>query len=69
MVLTCYAIAMVLVWAGVSIYLVSSSRRINFLKEIAVPPNAGTPSVALIIAVRNEEAEVEEALRSVCGLA
>lgn len=69
MVLTCYAIAMVLVWAGVSIYLVSSYRRINFLKEIAVPPNAGTPSVALIIAVRNEEAEVEEALRSVCGLA
>lgn len=68
MVLIIYAIAMVLVWTGVSIYLIISSRKIDYLKEVVVPFYADSPSVALVIAVRNEEAEVEEALSSVCGL-
>jgi hypothetical protein len=59
---------MLVLWAGMCIYLLISSRRIAYLKSI--PPLSGStlPSVSVIIAVKDEEAEVEEALRSVCNL-
>ncbi|HEV7331472.1 MAG TPA: glycosyltransferase family 2 protein [Flavisolibacter sp.] len=68
MVLQIYALLMLVLWAGMCIYLLISSRRIAYLKSI--PPLSGStlPSVSVIIAVKDEEAEVEEALRSVCNL-
>jgi glycosyltransferase involved in cell wall biosynthesis len=68
MVLTVYALVSFVLWIGTCIYLLLSSRRIGYLKDVAPALGRTPPSVAIIIAVRNEEAEVEEALRSVCNL-
>lgn len=68
MVLQVYAISMLVLWVGMCFYLLIVSRRIAYLKSI--PPFKGkpSPSIAVIIAVKDEEAEVENALRSVCNL-
>ncbi|HEY1022782.1 MAG TPA: glycosyltransferase family 2 protein [Flavisolibacter sp.] len=59
---------MLVLWVGMCFYLLIVSRRIAYLKSI--PPFKGkpSPSIAVIIAVKDEEAEVENALRSVCNL-
>lgn len=68
MILQIYAIVMLAMWAGMSLYLIINTRRITYLKNITPLPKDQAPAVAIIIAVKDEEAEVEEALRSVCTL-
>lgn len=68
MVLTVYALLLTLLWTGTSLYVMIMSRKIVYLKDVTPLQGNHYPSVAIIIAVRNEEAEVEEALRSVCSL-
>jgi cellulose synthase/poly-beta-1,6-N-acetylglucosamine synthase-like glycosyltransferase len=59
---------MLLVWIGASLYLIINCRKIQFLKDIAPLTSSRLPAVTVIIPVRNEEREVEQALRSVCQL-
>ncbi|MDB5196630.1 MAG: hypothetical protein JWP88_1001 [Flaviaesturariibacter sp.] len=57
-----------LMWVGMSILLIVNTRKISYLKSITAQSDIEPPSVAVIIAVKDEEQEVEEALRSVCEL-
>ncbi|NTS43493.1 glycosyltransferase [Flavisolibacter sp. BT320] len=68
MLLQIYAIAMLVLWTGMCVYLLISSRRIAYLKDISPLTGNELPSIDVIIAVKDEEAEVEKALRSVCNL-
>lgn len=68
MILVIYSVLLALLWMGTSLYVIIMSRKIRYLKDVAPLQQTGHPSVAIIIAVRNEEADVEEALRSVCRL-
>ena len=68
MVLTIYAIVLLLLWLGAGCYVVVNSRRIYYLKDIPPAATGSPPSVVIIIAVKNEEVHIEEALRSVCRL-
>ena len=68
MLLTGYAFLITLAWVGVCIYLLINCRRVKYLKNISAAPGLPEPTVAIIIAVKDEEAEVEAALTSVCGL-
>ena len=68
MIVPVYAILMLVLWVGMVIYLLISSRRIAYLKTIQPLSSNLPPLVAVIIAVKDEEAEVEAALRSVCSL-
>lgn len=68
MVLQVYAILMLVLWVGMCVYLLVVSRRIAYLKSIPPLTEKDPPSIAVIIAVKDEEAEVENALRSVCNL-
>jgi cellulose synthase/poly-beta-1,6-N-acetylglucosamine synthase-like glycosyltransferase len=65
MILTAYSILITLAWAGSSIYLLVCSHKIVFLKNVPAPLGVAEPSVAIIIAVKDEEDEVEKALNSV----
>jgi cellulose synthase/poly-beta-1,6-N-acetylglucosamine synthase-like glycosyltransferase len=66
--LTIYAWCITVGWLGVTLYVLIYSRKVAFLKDLPPVKGEAAPSVAVIIAVRNEEAEVEEALSSVCAL-
>ena len=68
MILTVFSVVMVLIWIGMALYVVINSRKVVFLKSLRPDQGNTLPSVAIIIAVKDEEVEVEEALRSVCGL-
>jgi glycosyltransferase involved in cell wall biosynthesis len=68
MVLLIYSLLMLLLWTASSIYLLVNSRRIANLTEIAPLGDNNSPAVAIVIAVKDEEANLEEALRSVCRL-
>ena len=62
-----YSIVLTLAWVIVTVYILVNSRRVRHLEDI--PPASGPlPSLAVVIPVRNEEAEVEEALASVLRL-
>lgn len=61
-----YLLLMLAVWWGLTIYLIVNSRKIGFLRN--VKPLTDEPSLAIIIAVRNEEADLEQALHSVCNI-
>lgn len=67
MILLIYAIVMLVAWVGVAILLIVHTRKIRFMKDFS-PHLAQAPAVAIVIAVKDEEAEVEQALQSVCGL-
>jgi glycosyltransferase involved in cell wall biosynthesis len=45
-----------------------NTRKINYLKSVVVTHPVPEPSLAVIIAVRNEEEDVQEALESMCRL-
>lgn len=62
-----YILLSLVAWFLAAIYLVINNRRIALLKDQPVLLNKEHP-VALIIAVRNEEADLREALESVCRL-
>ncbi|WP_205501071.1 glycosyltransferase [Rufibacter psychrotolerans] len=68
MILTAYSILITLFWVALMGYLVVNSRKVKFLKDVVPALPAPEPSVAIIIAVKDEEANLEAALRSVCGL-
>lgn len=55
-------------WVLLSIYLLRNSYRIKFLHSIKITGKLTEPSIAVIIAVRNEEANLEKVLDSVCNL-
>lgn len=55
-------------WVGISLYLLINSYRIKFLHSVKSSDSQGEPPVAIIIAMRNEEAEMEKALISLCQL-
>lgn len=55
-------------WVLVTVYLLINTRRIKYLKSIQVSVPAPQPSLAIIIAVRNEENDLPEALESMCHL-
>lgn len=62
-----YSIALTLAWIIVTVYVLVNARRVRHLKDI--PPAEGPlPPLAVIVPVRNEEAEVEAALASVLRL-
>lgn len=54
-------------WVLLSLYLLINSYRIKFLRSQKML-TASEPAAAIIIAVRNEEEELEKALASVCNL-
>jgi glycosyltransferase involved in cell wall biosynthesis len=68
MFITAYSILITVIWVILSVYLLVSSGRVNYLKDVSVPPDLSEPSLAIIIAVKDEEREVEEALKSACRL-
>ncbi|WP_066406021.1 glycosyltransferase [Flavisolibacter tropicus] len=68
MILTAYSIIMLLFWTGVSLYLIINCRKIVYLKDQTPLDEKSCPAVTVIIAVKDEEADVEDALHSVCEL-
>jgi cellulose synthase/poly-beta-1,6-N-acetylglucosamine synthase-like glycosyltransferase len=68
MLLTTYSIVVTAGWIATSIWILINSSRIKKLKDVPEITGVAEPGVAIIIAVRNEEAELEQALKSVCNL-
>ncbi|HEY0732480.1 MAG TPA: hypothetical protein VGD33_08675, partial [Chitinophagaceae bacterium] len=68
MLLTVYAIIITSAWIIVSLYVIINTRRIGYLHDVDAASAKEFPSVAIIIPVRNEEDEIEEALTSVLHL-
>ncbi|MXV14793.1 glycosyltransferase [Hufsiella ginkgonis] len=58
-----YLFACLLLWIGMTIYLVANSRRISHLRDCDAAM-ARTPAVDIVVAMRNEENDVEQALSS-----
>lgn len=67
MLLEIYAIVVLVYWMGLSYYLIINGKKIDHLSSLKITPYQ-SPSVAIIIAVRNEEAALKNALISVCNL-
>ena len=63
-----YSALITIAGIGACIYLLVNSRKIAYLKNVSLPSNLSEPSVAIIVAVKDEEREVEQALMSVCKL-
>ncbi|NCD68682.1 glycosyltransferase [Mucilaginibacter agri] len=61
-----YSVVITTWWLAITLYLLIKGKTIAFLK--AQPLAGAQPSVAIIIAVRNEEDDLEKALQSVCNL-
>ncbi|RYY67609.1 MAG: glycosyltransferase [Chitinophagaceae bacterium] len=68
MILSIYASLIVLAWLAVCALLLANTRKITYLRTVPTNDNAAAPAVAVIIAVKDEEAELETALQSVCAL-
>jgi glycosyltransferase involved in cell wall biosynthesis len=66
MVLYGYSIVASISWAIIIIYLLIGQKKIKALKD--QPAIDTQPAVAVIIAVRNEEEDVEKALHSICNI-
>lgn len=66
MLLHYYLTGTLILWFLLTLYLIISMRKIAFLKS--QPGSEAFPALAIIIAVRNEEENLEEALRSVCTI-
>jgi glycosyltransferase involved in cell wall biosynthesis len=67
MLLEIYTIVAVLYWVVLALYLCINGKKIKYLSTIKIDANK-TPSVVIIIAVRNEEDKLKEALTSLCKL-
>lgn len=67
MLLQIYAIAVLVYWMALSYYVIINSKKLNYLSSIKITSST-SPWVAIIIAVRNEEADLKNALISVCNL-
>ena len=68
MVLEIYTFIAVFYWVALTFYLIINGNKIIYLSSIDFNTNEFFPSVAIIIAVRNEEENLKEALTSVCEL-
>jgi glycosyltransferase involved in cell wall biosynthesis len=68
MLLTIYSFLVFLYWLFLTGWLIINGQRIKYLSSIENILPQDAPSVAIIIAARNEEKDVEQALRSVCEL-
>ncbi|MEO6290374.1 MAG: glycosyltransferase family 2 protein, partial [Ginsengibacter sp.] len=68
MLLTIYSILVLVYWAFLTPWLIINGRKIIHLSSIATSLNERAPPVVIIIAVRNEEYALREALTSVCNL-
>ena len=68
MLLAIYSILSLLYWVFIAAWLIINGRKIKYLSSIEVFENKAAPSVVIIIAVRNEEYALREALTSVCNL-
>jgi glycosyltransferase involved in cell wall biosynthesis len=62
------SILVTIFWVLLSAYLLINSYRIKFLRNLKTSKILTEPAIAIIIAVRNEEEELEKALNSVCNL-
>jgi cellulose synthase/poly-beta-1,6-N-acetylglucosamine synthase-like glycosyltransferase len=68
MILFYYSTLVAIFWVTISIYLTVCSYKVRFLKDIHPNKFRNEPRVAVIIAVRNEEEELERSLKSVLEL-
>jgi glycosyltransferase involved in cell wall biosynthesis len=68
MILFWYGLGATCFWLVTSIYLQINRGKVGFLAQVAGAPLRPAPSVAVVIAVRNEEAQLRQALQSVCQL-
>jgi glycosyltransferase involved in cell wall biosynthesis len=68
MLLAVYSILALLYWAFLATWLIVNGRKLSYLASIGSFENKPAPSVVIIIAVRNEEHALREALTSVCNL-
>lgn len=68
MFLEVYAVIILLVWLGVTVWLLVNSNKIEYLSALPVHEHFDYPSVAIIVAVRDEEYGLKAALTSVCNL-
>ena len=62
-----YQMAIGLFWVALACYLIVNRAKVSYLRNVKLALSEH-PSVVIVIAVRNEEATIEEALRSVCKL-
>jgi cellulose synthase/poly-beta-1,6-N-acetylglucosamine synthase-like glycosyltransferase len=65
--LAIYSIGLTVAWVVVTVYVLVNARRVRHLKDLS-PAEEPLPPLAVIVPVRNEEAEVEAALTSVLRL-
>jgi cellulose synthase/poly-beta-1,6-N-acetylglucosamine synthase-like glycosyltransferase len=68
MLLFWYGVLATFFWIATSIYLQINRVKVGFLARVAGGPLSPEPRVAIIIAVRNEEAQLRQALQSICRL-
>ncbi len=68
MLLAIYSIIVLSYWIFLALWLIINGRKIKYLSSIQNLTNEPAPSVVIIIAVRNEEYALREALTSVCNL-
>ena len=68
MILFWYGLGATLFWIVTSIYLQINRAKVGFLAYADAHPLSPEPSLAVIIAVRNEEEQLRQALQSVCQL-
>jgi len=68
MLLTLFAILVLLYWVFLTPWLVINGRKLRYLSSIKTIEKGVSPSVVIIIAVRNEEYALRDALMSVCNL-
>ncbi len=61
------AVATLLIWVAIAIELTFGNRSIKFLRDLPPPARPPFHKVTVIIPARNEERNVEEALKSVLG--
>lgn len=62
----CFILFNLVLWIALAIYLTVNTKKISFLKD--EPLTATEPALAIVIAVRDEEDHLREALMSVCSL-
>ncbi len=67
MILQIYAAVLLAYWMALAFYLIINGKSIKHLSGLKITQST-TPSVVIIIAVRNEEADLRNALISVCNL-
>ena len=68
MLLLAYAVMITIGWIGLSVYLLYNRSRVKALKDVTLKNRTEFPEVVIIIAIRNEETNLAEALQSVCQL-